>query len=228
MLAVHGFVLIFPAVMSTRSNKKTSTGVRYTAEQKKKIVEFVANHNKANGRGGQSAASKKFKVTPLTIAAWIKAAGVAPKGKAKKVAKPAKSSKSAKSSNTKKGVRYSAEQKQKVVDFVSAYNAKHGRGGQSQAAKKFALSVLTVASWLRSPKLTVSTKASKAGSVPAGINPKVASLIEVSDQLRKAEAEVDRLRARYDELRSSIQSICRASLSGNLPDFSPPAPQIAS
>ncbi len=107
----------------------------------------------------------------------------------------------------KRGARYTTQQKQQVVDYVHEYNAKHGRGGQSQAAKKFALSVLTVASWLRSPKLSVSSKAGKASSVPAGINPKVASLIEVSDQLRKAEAEVTRLRARYDELRSSIQSL---------------------
>ena len=107
----------------------------------------------------------------------------------------------------KRGARYTIAQKQQVVDFVHEYNAKHGRGGQSQAAKKFSLSVLTVASWLRSPKLAVSAKAGKAASVPAGINPKVAALIEVSDQLRKAEAEVTRLRAHYDELRSSIQSL---------------------
>ena len=107
----------------------------------------------------------------------------------------------------KRGARYTTAQKQQVVNFVHDYNAKHGRGGQSQAAKKFALSVLTVASWLRSPKLSVSSKASKASSVPAGINPKVAALIEVSDQLRKAEAEVSKLRARYDELRGSIQSL---------------------
>ena len=107
----------------------------------------------------------------------------------------------------KRGARYTTAQKQQVVNFVHDYNAKHGRGGQSQAAKKFELSVLTVASWLRSPKLTVSPKAGKAGSVPAGINPKVAALIEVSDQLRKAESEVTRLRAQYDELRSSIQSL---------------------
>ncbi|MGB0291534.1 MAG: hypothetical protein ACPGIA_03045 [Luteolibacter sp.] len=107
----------------------------------------------------------------------------------------------------KRGARYTTQQKQQVVDFVHNYNAKHGRGGQSQAAKKFALSVLTVASWLRSPQLSVSAKAGRASSVPSGINSKVASLIEVSDQLRKTEAEVTRLRAKYDELRSSIQSL---------------------
>ena len=129
----------------------------------------------------------------------------------KKTKKPARKTAKASASKVmgkgKRGARYTTQQKQQVVNFVHEYNAKHGRGGQSQAAKKFSLSVLTVASWLRSPKLSVSSKAGKAGSVPAGINPKVASLIEVSDQLRKAEAEVTRLRARYDELRSSIQSL---------------------
>lgn len=129
--------------------------------------------------------------------------------RARKVArsakKPAKASKSI--GKGKRGARYTTEQKQKVVDYVHEYNAKNGRGGQSHAAKQFGLSVLTVASWLRSTKLSVSPKAGKAGAVPAGLNPKIAALIEVSDQLRRAEAEVTKLRAKYDELRSSIQSL---------------------
>lgn len=134
--------------------------------------------------------------------------------KTKKPRKTARKAKAAKPSQTvktigtgKRGARYTTEQKQKVVDFVHEYNAKHGRGGQSRAAKHFGLSVLTVASWLRSPKLSVTPKAGKASASPAGLSPKVASLIEVSDQLRKAEAEVTKLRAKYDELRSSIQSL---------------------
>ncbi|MGA0899731.1 MAG: hypothetical protein ACO3SO_04935 [Luteolibacter sp.] len=121
--------------------------------------------------------------------------------------KPSKKSAPKAIGKGKRGARYTTAQKQHVVDFVHEYNAIHGRGGQSQAAKKFGLSVLTVASWLRSPKLSVSSKAGKSSVVPAGINPKVAALIEVSDQLRKTEAEVTKLRAKYDELRSSIQSL---------------------
>ncbi len=108
----------------------------------------------------------------------------------------------------KRGARYNAEQKAKVVDFVNEYNAKHGRGGQSQAAQKFGLSVLTVASWLRSPYVEGSKGlVSKSASLPAGVNAKLATLIEVSDQLRKLEAEAAKLRAKYDTLRASIQSI---------------------
>jgi len=139
-------------VMSTKKKKAPATGVRYTDAQKKEIVNFVAQYNQTNGRGGQSAASKKYKVTPLTISAWLKAAGVKPpaKKKIKKAVKVAKAAKAGgKAKKGKKGVRYSPEVKQQVVDYVTSYNATNGRGGQNQAAKKFKLSVLTVSSWLK-------------------------------------------------------------------------------
>lgn len=146
--------------MSTKKKKTPATGVRYSDAQKKEIVNFVSQYNSANGRGGQSAAATKFKVTPLTISGWLKAAGAKPPGKkkiqkaakvAKKAAKVAKKAakKAAKGGKGKKGIRYSPELKQQVVDFVTSHNAVNGRGGQNQAAKKFKLSVLTVASWLK-------------------------------------------------------------------------------
>jgi transposase-like protein len=154
---------LFP-VMSTKNKKAAPTGIRYTDAQKKEVVAFVAQYNSANGRGGQSAAAAKFKVTPLTISAWIKALG-APAAKVKKAVKAAKvvkPAKAVKAGKTKKGVRYSAEQKQEVVDFVSSYNAANGRGGQSQAAKKFNLSVLTVSAWLKAAGTKKAPKAAKA------------------------------------------------------------------
>lgn len=132
--------------MSAKKKKTPPTGIRYSAAKKKEVIDFVKKYNSANGRGGQSAAAKKYKITPLTIAAWLRSAGVkTPKRKAPKVLKTTKARKGA----SKKGVRYSAEKKQQVVAFVAAYNARNGRGGQNQAAKKFKLSVLTVSSWLR-------------------------------------------------------------------------------
>jgi hypothetical protein len=197
--------------MSTRSKKKSPTGVRYTAEQKKKIVDFVVNHNLANGRGGQSAASKKFKVGPITIAAWLKASGVAPKGKAKKVVKAAKVAKAP--AKAKKGIRYTAELKQEVVDFVVAYNSANGRGGQSQAAKKFNLSVITVSTWLKkggakAKVAKVSKVAAKKGSAaaPAGLAAKVASLVEINEQVRQAETQLEKLYTKHDSIMASIKS----------------------
>jgi hypothetical protein len=132
--------------MSTKKKKAPPTGIRYSAAKKKEVVDFVKKYNSANGRGGQSAAAKKFKITPLTIAAWLRNAGVrTPKRKAPKIVKTTKLRKGA----SKKGVRYSEAKKEQVVAFVVAHNARNGRGGQNQAAKKFKLSVLTVSSWLK-------------------------------------------------------------------------------
>jgi lipoprotein-anchoring transpeptidase ErfK/SrfK len=203
------------SVMSTKS-KKAPTGVRYSDAQKQEIVNFVSQYNSEKGRGGQSAAAKKYNVTPLTIAAWLKASGG--KGKTKAPAKAAKAAKQPKApkpakaakdpSANKKGMRYSAEQKQEVVDFVVDYNAANGRGGQSHAAKKFNLSVLTVSSWLKKLGAKASgPKSLKAAPAPAALNAKFASLIEVSDQLRKAESEAEKLRVKYDALRASIQAL---------------------
>jgi hypothetical protein len=201
--------------MSTKNKKAAATGTRYTDAQKKEVVDFVAQYNTANGRGGQSAASKKYKVTPLTISAWLKASGAPKVKKAAKpatAAKPAKAEKSSAGAKSKKGVRYTPEQKREVVDFVTAYNAANGRGGQSHAAAKFKLSVLTVATWLKNAgaknvKGAKAVKAVTASVSPSALTSKIASLIEVGDQLRKAETETEKLRAKYDALRASIQAL---------------------
>jgi len=44
---------------------------RYSDSEKKEILDFIA----AKGRGGQSAAVKKFKVTAATISSWKKKVG---------------------------------------------------------------------------------------------------------------------------------------------------------
>ncbi len=62
--------------MSTTTKKNIVRGKRYTAEEKSKIVSFVESYNASNGRGGQSAASKKFGISQLTVSSWLKGAGV--------------------------------------------------------------------------------------------------------------------------------------------------------
>lgn len=67
--------------MSTTNKKNIVRGKRYTADEKNKIIAFVESHNVANGRGGQSAAAKKFGVSQLTVSGWLKGAGVSGRGK---------------------------------------------------------------------------------------------------------------------------------------------------
>lgn len=57
-----------------------------------------------------------------------------------------------------KGVRYTDVQKKEVLDFVSNFNAKNGRGGQTQAAEKFGISQITVAAWLKAAGSSVPVK----------------------------------------------------------------------
>lgn len=63
--------------------------MRYTDETKAEVVNFVKKYNEDNGRGGQTAAVEKFKVSPISIANWLTKAGekLPGKGGRKKAAK---------------------------------------------------------------------------------------------------------------------------------------------
>jgi hypothetical protein len=56
----------------SNSNVNAAKGRRYTAKEKAEIIAFVDKVNTDKGRGGQSAASKKYKISPLTISSWIR------------------------------------------------------------------------------------------------------------------------------------------------------------
>lgn len=58
--------------MSAKSNFK-SKGKRYSESEKAKILSHVEQVNKTRGRGGITAAAKKFGVTALTISNWLRA-----------------------------------------------------------------------------------------------------------------------------------------------------------
>ncbi|MCH1410196.1 MAG: hypothetical protein L7V87_14290 [Verrucomicrobiales bacterium] len=62
---------------------------RYDQKTKDGVVAFIQKYNDENGRGGQSAAAKKYKLNPITIRAWMEKAGVASPGKSSKKKKKA-------------------------------------------------------------------------------------------------------------------------------------------
>ncbi|MCH7227360.1 hypothetical protein [Haloferula sp. A504] len=78
------------------AKKSGSRGKRYTPAQKKEVIDFVNEVNAAKGRGGQSSASKKFGISPLTISSWLKAGGSAPKKPGRRPGRPAGSKAKAK------------------------------------------------------------------------------------------------------------------------------------
>ena len=82
-----------------QAKKSTKRGKRYTTKQKANVLEFVNAHNAEKGRGGAAAASRKFKISQITIGQWVKKfGGEAPSSSAPKKAgepgrKPAKAAK---------------------------------------------------------------------------------------------------------------------------------------
>lgn len=57
---------------------RKSKGKRYTDKEKAQVLAHVEKVNAEKGRGGITAASKKFGITPLTISNWVKKTGVLP------------------------------------------------------------------------------------------------------------------------------------------------------
>lgn len=210
--------------MSSTTKPASSKGVRYTDAQKKEVVDFALAHNSEKGRGGQSKAAAKFKISQLTVAAWLKAAGASAPNAAKskkvatkpvKVAKAAKAPKASKAKKASKG-RFTDEQKQEVVNFVVSHNAEFGRGGPSKASKKFKISPLTVTSWVKAAGIKLSNKkiAGKVKYVAPGkatkvsskgdLSSKLNSLLDLSKEISKAEANLEQLRSRFDSLKKSL------------------------
>ena len=95
--------------MSSKT-KARQTRKRYTSDEKKEIVAFAQKHDAENGRGGKSAAVKKFGISPISLASWMKESGSAkPSGK-KRGRKPG--SKNVKKSGTGGTGNYTAQLKE--------------------------------------------------------------------------------------------------------------------
>lgn len=78
---------------------------RYDQKTKDEVIAFIQSYNQEKGRGGQSAAVKKWDLNPVTVKSWLSKAGVETPGrggkkkkaKAGKPGRPAKAAKAAKS-----------------------------------------------------------------------------------------------------------------------------------
>ena len=102
----------------------------------------------------------------------------------------------------KKGRRYSAEEKQSIVDFVSRHNAERGRGGASAASRKFGVSQLTVASWLRGGSQPGTSPASGPGGGRRGRV--LAELSKLDGTIAAKRRELDGLEARFQKLKAGL------------------------
>ncbi len=113
-----------------------------------------------------------------------------------------------------KGKRYSAAEKEEILDFVEQVNAEKGRGGQSAASKKYKISPLTISSWLKArkggstarstPRATSAAGSTSAAKVSGPIGKKLDKLQSLHDQIERSEAELAKLRAQFDALKGSL------------------------
>ena len=112
------------------STKKVIRGKRYSAEEKSKIVAFVLEHNAKNKRGGQLTAAKKFGISQITIASWLKKSGskataktaVKAAGKAPKAAKKAAAKSKGKTRGKAKAVSTGGTMQKKLSSLLALGN----------------------------------------------------------------------------------------------------------
>ncbi len=95
-----------------------------------------------------------------------------------------------------RGVRYSNEQKQEVMDFVKS---NPGRGAMKQAQDKFGVSYIAIRDWLKKSGEEMPTRGSKIkGEAPRG-----KALRPLDDgRFDKAKKMIDKIREAEIELRS--------------------------
>jgi transposase len=106
--------------------------------------------------------------------------------------------------NASKGRRYTTKEKAEILAYVDKVNAEKGRGGQMAATKKFKLSPLTIASWIRSG-VAASGEAPVAISYSAGpIGKKLAELQSLHGQIAKAEKELERMKSQFAALKGKL------------------------
>ena len=68
--------------------------IRYEQKTKDEVVAYVKQFNDTKGRGGQTAAVKKWDLNPITVRSWLEKAGVETPGKGgKKKRKPGRPAK---------------------------------------------------------------------------------------------------------------------------------------
>ena len=123
------------------------------------------------------------------------------------VKKPAAKKAPAKKASAKKamkGKRYTPEEKSEILAFVEA----QGRGGQSQAAKKFGVSALTISNWRKAgggsaAKATTKAKATATAQVKVSSDP-WKQMVELKKDIDIMEAKVAKKKAVFSKLAASL------------------------
>ena len=98
-----------------------------------------------------------------------------------------------------KGKRYSKDEKQEVLDYVTQYNEEHhGRGGVTHASRHFGITQMTINAWIRKEKNPAqkSSKPTKVGNI-------FQQLGDLQEHIEEKEAELSLLREKFETLKKT-------------------------
>ena len=99
-----------------------------------------------------------------------------------------------------RGKRYTRAERVKILTYVDKYNATNGRGGAAAASRKFEVSQLTIGNWLK----MAGSPSPKRKKSNVDINKALKRLGEIHKLMSNTEAELNKLRKEYAELKASI------------------------
>lgn len=111
------------------------------------------------------------------------------------------------SKKARKGKRYSDEEKQAVVDFVNEHNASNGRGGVTEASKKFGASSLSITSWMKGRRSAGNSGKTEAKTEKAGEGKRskvLAELSKLDHEITTRRKELERLESKFEKLKRSL------------------------
>jgi transposase-like protein len=99
----------------------------------------------------------------------------------------------AKKTKGNQGIRYSAEQKADIAQFIEEFNDKHKRGGMKAASDKYGVSVVTLSNWGKSSRRPKKSRAKAKKATKTVIAP-------VKTESESADAILKRLQAIRGEM----------------------------
>ena len=99
-----------------------------------------------------------------------------------------------------KAKRYSAQEKQEILDFI----ASEGRGGQTKAVEKFKVTAATIASWKKkSSGASSSARSSKQPSASKELRA-IQELASVLSEIERTEVQLAKLRKAYQKAKAKL------------------------
>ena len=106
----------------------------------------------------------------------------------------------AKVTAAKKAKRYTDDVKKQVLDFVESI----GRGGISQAAKKFGVSPLSISNWKKKLGGGESATKSRSEAKPSGRDQVLAKMTKLSSEMVSTEKKLAAMQKEFDQLKAML------------------------